>query len=84
MWILQDAAGRPIPVLPQRSNPGLSIIANGAVAAFTPPAQADAEVEKLCLAHLASTAKDASVVVTEVDSTGPAPAEQDILIGEPA
>ncbi|KAK9868448.1 hypothetical protein WJX84_004951 [Apatococcus fuscideae] len=80
----QDAAGRPIPVLPQRSNPGLSIIANGAVAAFTPPAQADAEVEKLCLAHLASTAKDASVVVTEVDSTGPAPAEQDILIGAPS
>ena len=78
----QDAAGRPIPVLPRRSNPGFSIIANAPVAAFTPVVQTDSEVERLCLAHLASTAKDASVVVTEVDTAGSDASEQDILIGE--
>lgn len=80
--LLQDAAGRPIPVLPRRSNPGFSIIANAPVAAFTPVVQTDAEVERLCLTHLASTAKDASVVVTEVDTAGSDASEQDILIGE--
>lgn len=78
----QDAAGRPIPLLPRRSNPGFSIIANAPVAAFTPVVQTDTEVERLCLAHLASTAKDASVVVTEVDTAGSDASEQDILIGE--
>lgn len=79
---MQDAAGRPIPVLPRRSTSGFSIIANAPVAAFTPTVQTDMEVERLCLAHLASTAKDASVVVTEVDTAGSDAAEQDILIGE--
>lgn len=68
-------------MLPRRSNPGFFIIAGSPVAAFTPPVQADHEVERLCLSHLASTAKDASVVVTEIDGAGQDPVEQDILIG---
>ncbi len=68
-------------MLPRRSNPGFCIIAGNPVAAFTPPVQADPEVEKLCLAHLASTAKDASVVVTEIDGASQDPGERDILIG---
>ena len=78
----QDAAGRPIPVLPRRSNPGFCIIASNAIATFTPPVRADPEVERLCLAHLSSTAKDASVVVTEIDGSSQDPGERDILIGE--
>jgi len=47
------SAGRPIPVLAQHTFPGNVILSARATSGLAPPSLPDAELEKLCLAHLA-------------------------------
>lgn len=54
----QAAAGRPIPVLAQRTAAGEAIVARRGQAAGAPAVIPDAEMEKLCLGHLTASARD--------------------------
>jgi hypothetical protein len=49
----QVSAGRPIPVLAQHTFPGNVILSARATSGLAPPSLPDAELERLCLAHLA-------------------------------
>ncbi|KAK9809260.1 hypothetical protein WJX72_012293 [[Myrmecia] bisecta] len=61
----QASAGRPIPVLAQHTFPGNVILSSRAVSGLSPPSLPDAELERLCLAHLASAAKDALAALSD-------------------
>jgi hypothetical protein len=75
---LQVSAGRPIPVLPQHTFPGNVVLSSRAISGLSPPVLPDAELEKLCLGHLAAAAKDALNALAEVPSSASADEQRPI------
>ena len=62
----QVSAGRPIPVLPQHTFPGSVVLSGRATSGLSPPVHPDAELERLCLGHLAAAAKEALAALSDV------------------
>lgn len=65
---MQTAAGRPIPLLPQPSQPGSVIQAGAALTGLTGPVELDPELERMSIAYLNLAARDALPVVQSADS----------------
>ena len=69
MSLEQVSAGRPIPVLPQHTFPGNVVLSSRAASGLSPPVPPDAELERLCVAHLAAAARDALLALADAPSS---------------
>lgn len=56
-------------MLPQHTFPGNVVLSSRATSGLSPPVLPDAELEKLCLGHMASAAKDALNALGDVPSS---------------
>ncbi|KAK9915634.1 hypothetical protein WJX75_001835 [Coccomyxa subellipsoidea] len=80
----QVSAGRPIPVLPQHTFPGNVVLSSRATSGLSPPVLPDAELERLCLGHMAAAAKDALDALGDVPTSAvddPRPSQADASDG---
>ena len=71
-------------MLPQHTFPGNVVLSSRATSGLSPPVLPDAELERLCLGHMAAAAKDAFSALGDVPSSAadePRPSHTDASDG---